>query len=753
MEIPRSRHSWWIAPLAVGLVGVALSYLAFRAADEADAHRVRNSLESRAEWRARDIEAKIRLSGNAVENMAIAMAANEALDRAHFERIAQRARHQLDHVGSLQWAPRVRREEIAAFEQAVRASGVPDFRVFDVSPDFRRTELADREAYYPVLYEKRFHGDRRVLGLALGRHEGRGIPMRKALEEGRPVATLPVRPIGPPTPVLVYLLFWPVYDGVEVPAGSEERRARFRGYVLGNFDVAKLLAAALRDTPEAIETIRFAISAEHPVDPATQAAATYDPGSGSVEIGARPGGPAAAPAVRIARHFEVFDQHWDLTFDYSAAALAPLRSQRPWGWLLAGLVLTGSLTFYLLRAHGRTQAIEALVAERTEELERTGEQLHQAQKMEAIGNLTGGMAHDFNNLLAIVIGNLELLKDRVGSRADAAGLVETALRASTRGAELTRQLLAFARRQPLEPKTVEVSELVAGTARLLERMLEGNITVRLVSEPGVWPVTIDPAQLSSAIVNLATNARDAMPKGGRLTIETRNTQLDAEYAAVNADVVPGDFVLVEVSDSGTGMTAETLSHVFEPFYTTKEAGRGTGLGLSMVFGFVKQSRGHIKIYSEPGEGTSVRLYLPRAAAAAPLAGTPPPAAEPQQGQGSVLLVEDDADVRRIVAAQLADLGYAVVEAQSPQAALALLQGSEPAVDLLFTDLVMPGRMNGYELAAAALVERPGLKVLYTSGYSDSALRHGARLGEAEHFLSKPYRKQDLARKLKEVLDG
>jgi CheY-like chemotaxis protein len=372
--------------------------------------------------------------------------------------------------------------------------------------------------------------------------------------------------------------------------------------------------------------------------------------------------------------------------------------------------------------------------------------------MEAIGNMTGGMAHDFNNLLAVVIGNLELLQDRIKGDPRGVALAEAALQAGTRGAELTRQLLAFARRQPLEPSVTDINELVVGMMRLLERILEENIEITLVTAPDVWPVMIDPAQLSSAIANLATNARDAMPKGGRLTIETRNTHLDADYAALNPEVVPGDFVLIEVSDTGTGIPAETLTRVFEPFFTTKETGRGTGLGLSMVFGFVKQSQGHIKIYSEVAQGTTVRLYLPRAPEMHVSAVAPAISAPPQQGHETILVVEDNADVRATVIRQLADLGYAVVEAEKAQAALALLNDPETKIDLLFTDLVMPGGMNGHELARAALVERPGLKVLFTSGYPGSTLRSDDRLKEGEHFLSKPYRRQDLARKLHEIFE-
>ncbi len=741
----------WVALICVGLLGVVISCLAFVVAKAADDRRVGHELESRAEWRARDLEAKIRLSGNAVESVSIAMSANPALTPDEFELIAIRASRDLEHVNSLQWAPRVRPADIPAFEDEARALGMANYTVFDVTPDFLRTELTARDEYFPVLYEMRSHGNRHAQGLALGKYDGRRIPMQNAQDSGRPVATLPVRPIGPPTPTLVYLLFWPIYDGIDVPATVEGRRAGLRGFAVGNYNVAELLNAALRDTPAPIETIHFSIGSAHWDAPLDSVAASFSPDTGVVAV-ADAVMPGETPALRIQRDFTVFGQHWDLTFDYSAAAVLPLRSATAWSWLLAGLLLTTALVLYLLRERGRTESIEAQVVERTAELERTNEQLHQAQKMEAIGNMTGGMAHDFNNLLAVMVGNLELLQDRLGNDSRGVALADAALQAGMRGAELTRQLLAFARRQPLKPSITDVNELVVGMTRLLERILEENIEIALITAPEVWPVTIDPAQLSSAIANLATNARDAMPRGGRLTIETMNTHLDEDYAARNPEVVPGDFVLIEVSDTGTGIAAETLPHVFEPFFTTKEVGRGTGLGLSMVFGFVKQSQGHIKIYSELGQGTTVRLYLRRAASGIQAPLSAPIAAAPQRGHETILVVEDDAAVRATVIRQLGDLGYRVAEADRAEAALALLRNPAVAVDLLFTDLVMPGGMNGHELARAALAERPGLKILYTSGYPGSTLRGDERLKEGEHFLSKPYRRQELARKLDEIFD-
>jgi PAS domain S-box-containing protein len=381
------------------------------------------------------------------------------------------------------------------------------------------------------------------------------------------------------------------------------------------------------------------------------------------------------------------------------------------------------------------------------------DRLRRSQQLEAIGQLTGGMAHDFNNLLGIIIGNLELLRDGPKDDVEAAELRDEALEAALRGANLIRRLLAFARRQPLRPQRIEINELVAGIVTLLSRTLGEQIEMELRLAPDLWQTVVDPAQLEAAITNLATNARDAMPKGGRLTIATGNRQLDEHYAAEHAGVSVGDYVVIEVTDTGTGMSPETLSHAFEPFFTTKEHGKGTGLGLSMVFGFMKQSGGHINLYSEPGKGTTFRLYLRRAegdvAASDALAAAQPPV---RHGGETIVLAEDNEKMRSVVAKQLRDLGYRVLEAADAGDALDLLLRAQP-VDLLFTDIVMPGGMDGLDLAREAIARYPDLKVLLTSGFPEARLDRDELPARHLHLLSKPYRRQELARALRDVLDS
>ena len=386
------------------------------------------------------------------------------------------------------------------------------------------------------------------------------------------------------------------------------------------------------------------------------------------------------------------------------------------------------------------------------ERKRTAQQLIQAQKMEAVGQLTGGMAHDFNNLLTVIIGSLDLLEAQLTSHPKAQALAELALKGSVKASELTRQLLAFSRRQTLEPKVVSLNELVAGMTQLLSRTLGEHIQIKMLLAPDLWPMLADPAQVESSLANLSINARDAMPTGGHLTIETANQTLDDRYCDDNPEVDPGDYVMMAVSDSGTGMPPDVLQRVFEPFFTTKAEGKGTGLGLSMVYGFAKQSGGHVKIYSEVGHGTTVRVYLPRAKAEAVAANEPSSAPEASVVGATILVVEDNPDVRPVVVRQLQELGYDVVEAENANAAIAVLETTRP-IDLLFTDVVMAGSMSGGELAREATRLRPGIKILLTSGFAEASLRNGGRVHDlgGHNLLSKPYRKTDLARRIRDVL--
>ena len=380
--------------------------------------------------------------------------------------------------------------------------------------------------------------------------------------------------------------------------------------------------------------------------------------------------------------------------------------------------------------------------------------LRQAQKMETLGQLTGGVAHDFNNLLQVVTGNLELLQRGLKDNERMRRAADNAMAGAERAAMLTQRLLAFSRRQPLAPERVDPNRLVSRMSELLIRTLGERIEVETIQAARAWPIEVDLNQMENALLNLAVNARDAMPEGGKLTIEVANTHIDDRYAAQEEDVQPGQYVLISLSDTGQGMDAETLSHAIEPFFTTKEVGRGTGLGLSMVYGFIKQSGGHIRVYSEVGEGTSVKIYLPRFHGLVPandqLEEAPRPAVS--GGDETVLVCEDDDKVRAYAVEVLNELGYRVIEASNGAAALDALEQAPVPVDLLFTDVVLPGGMTGADVAREAAARRPELKILFATGYARNAIFHHGRLDPGVELLTKPFTYAELAGKVREVLD-
>ncbi|TDK38915.1 response regulator [Rhizobium deserti] len=391
------------------------------------------------------------------------------------------------------------------------------------------------------------------------------------------------------------------------------------------------------------------------------------------------------------------------------------------------------------------------VEERTVELQRTQEVLRQSQKMEAIGNLAGGIAHDFNNLLQVITGNLQLLGREVAGNETAEKRVNSALAGATRGARLASQLLAFGRRQPLAPKVVNLGRLVREMDHLLRRSIGEAIEIDTIVAGGLWNTLVDPTNVENALLNLAINSRDAMGGQGKLTVELGNAYLDEEYARHAFDVKAGQYVMLAVSDTGSGMTQAVLDKVFDPFFTTKPEGKGTGLGLSMVYGFVKQSEGHIRIYSEPGSGTTVRIYLPRSMEDEDVVVAETSSAPASGGSETILVVEDDEAVRDTTVSLLMELGYRVLKARDADSGLAIVDSGVP-IDLVFTDVVMPGKLKSRDLAIKAKERLPHVGVLFTSGYTENAIVHGGRLDAGVNLLSKPYTRDALARKIRQVLE-
>ncbi|ESX42039.1 MULTISPECIES: CHASE3 domain-containing protein [unclassified Mesorhizobium] len=452
----------------------------------------------------------------------------------------------------------------------------------------------------------------------------------------------------------------------------------------------------------------------------------------------------------------------------AAIAARDAHTDRVENWLRIGSIaallaifLLGAYTVRLSRRRFRAVAIaqEELMRKNIElgneiqTREKAESQIRQMQKMEAVGQLTGGIAHDFNNMLAVIISAMNLAQRKLArGEHDIMKFIEAATDAATRAANLTSRLLAFSRQQPLAPQVVDANRLVAGMSDLLRRALGETIRIETVLAGGLWKTHADPSQLENAILNLAVNARDAMSEDGKMTIETANSHLDESYAATHAEVKDGQYVMIAVSDTGAGMPADVMERAFEPFFTTKPVDKGTGLGLSQVFGFVKQSGGHVKIYSEPGQGTTIRIYLPRffgpeeAAISSERAGNPAvPVTE------TILVVEDDPRVRASTTDAMRELGYTVIHAASGQEALEKL-GDNPGVALMFTDIVMPV-MNGRKLAEEALARMPKLKVIFTTGFTRNAVVHNGVLDHDVHFLAKPFTIEQLAAKLRDVLDA
>jgi PAS domain S-box-containing protein len=386
----------------------------------------------------------------------------------------------------------------------------------------------------------------------------------------------------------------------------------------------------------------------------------------------------------------------------------------------------------------------------SEMLEQTQRALFQSQKMEALGKLTGGVAHDFNNVLQVLRGNLELLKTRHGRDGWSAERLGNAVDAVDRGAKLASQLLAFGRQQPLAPVVVKPARLLQALDDLLRRALGETIEIESVVSGGLWNTAVDPHQFENVLLNLAINARDAMPNGGKLTLELANATLDDDYVSSFEDLSAGQYVMLAVTDTGTGMTQEVVERAFDPFFSTKPEGQGTGLGLSMAYGFVKQSGGHIRLYSEPGEGTTVRIYLPRSTGTAAESKARSPGTL-RHGNETILVVEDDLKVQSTVVELLTGLGYGVLKANDAEQAL-VVAASGVHIDLLFTDVVMPGALRSPEMARRAVEIQPGLKVLFTSGYTQNAIVHGGRLDPGVELLSKPYTRQQLAFKVRQVLE-
>lgn len=610
--------------------------------------------------------------------------------------------------------------ERAAHEQRLHDEGFPEYATYPAG---------ERESYTNIVYIEPLDArTRRVMGFDVSSEAVRRAALDRARDSGDAAITGKIRLVQEPQEEVQpgFSMFLPFYKGEGVPDSVKARRARIAGYIYAPFRMNDLMDGILAN---GTAVVSFAVYDGAP----SPENLMYDKRLAGSEEGHR----------HARKWIKMGGRNWTLLFTDSTAFRAATKSFDSQfvaiGGILVSLILFG-LTLLLRRMlFERRLSAEAMV-----EAER---KLAQAQKMESIGHLTGGIAHDFNNLLQVILGNNDLLVEELAAQPPLRAMAEMSRTAAERGAELTHRLLSFARRQPLDPQPTDVNKLVISMDPLLRRTLGAQIEIVSVLG-GTWHGLLDAAQMESAILNLCINARDAMPHGGRVTIETANAALDAG-SMENADFASGDYVMVAVSDNGVGMDADTLAHAFEPFFTTKDVGQGSGLGLSMVYGFVKQSKGHVRIESVPAQGTTVKLYLPRAMLTAVELSAEDNSDLPS-GTEKILLVEDDDLVREHVSAQLRGLGYRVVSVSSGNAAMEALN-QFPDIDLLFTDIMMPGGMNGRELAERARILRPELRILFTSGYSEAAWPGSAIREPGIALLQKPYRRRDLAQKLRAAL--
>lgn len=619
-----------------------------------------------------------------------------------------------------------------------------------VAPDIRTWPSGERTDYSAILYlEPLNRRNRQALGYDMLSEPTRREAMEAARRTGLAAATGRVRLVQEIDPVKQpgFLIYMPLYRGQRAGILDKPSQADFYGWVYSPLRAHDLFDAifAGRDLDRVnVEVFDEAIDEGRLLYRRGRVVASGPALVRTLDVGGREWLVRVTPSPKFA--------------DDSVILPAPLAGVA--GVLMS--LLVAALVFQQARAAARTREE---VARRTAELRSTNERLvaeavaraeaedkvRQMQKLEAIGQLTGGIAHDFNNMLSIIVGNLDIAERRLDDRDRLRRAIDNARTGADKAAELTRRLLAFSRQQPLSPKVIDPNKLVAGMSELLRRALGEAIRLETVLAGGLWRVCADAGQLENAILNLAVNAHDAMPEGGALTIETANCHLDEAYARRH-DVSPGQYVMISVSDTGHGMSKAVAEKALEPFFTTKDVGRGTGLGLSQVAGYVKQSDGHLKLYSEVGEGTTVKIYLPRHHGLDEETATPAEeTASPRSKDGETLLVvEDEEQVRAATVETLRDLGYTVIEAANGTEALDRLDRGAH-VDLLFTDIVMPG-LNGRQLADKAREQRRGLKVLFTTGYARNAIVHHGRLEDGLAVLQKPFTAWQLAKRVRDELD-
>ncbi|MBI5366634.1 MAG: CHASE domain-containing protein [Planctomycetes bacterium] len=799
-------------PVLLALVfGVGLAVAAFLIARSWERDATASAFTLAAKDRVSALRATLRSYLEQMETLGEFHASTPAFSREGWKTFVAPKLKRHPGISSLEWIPRVPDARRAESEEQARRDGYPDFHI---TRRLRQGVMVPAEPsaeYFPVYFQEPLVGGGIALGFDLGSEPKRREALERARDRGGVIVTDRIILVEETSHRFSVLLFRPVYERGAAPATPEERRAALAGFVLGVFRIGDLVEEALAHLePQGVEVTLF--------DASANAADRYLYHSGK-RLGRVPGpflpdGVTAGPErLEFAATLEMGGHDWRTVVTPAPEFGAEVRHTLSWG-LLAGLLLSTAALFAHLvgelrrserierqvsertaeirqvnasleqaigeraRAEDRLRvahdALEVRVAERTAELTRTNELLRleieerrrleerlvQSQKMESIGRLAGGVAHEFNNLLTAVLGYADLAADELHDGDPIKSYLVYIRQGAERGAALTQQLLAFARKQLTQPKRVDPNAVMIRMEGLLRHLLAENIELVTAWGPGIWPVQVDPGQFEQVVLNLVMNARDAMPGGGRLTLETANVTLgDGQEVGKQEEVVPGPYVMLAVGDSGVGMSPEVIGKLFEPFFTTKGPDRGTGLGLATCYGILRQNRGYIAVTSEAGKGSVFRAYLPRLEESAPegpgargaAAGAVPAGSAAGRGTETLLLVEDAALVRAMAAAGLRKHGYRVLEAAGGEEALRVAEAHGDGIDLLVTDVVMQ-RMGGRELADRMVRQRPGLRVLYMSGYTRESIGAPGLPAGGIRLLQKPFEVQHLVCKVREVLD-
>lgn len=659
-------------------------------------------------------------------------------------------------IQALSWNPRVTEAQRSSFERRARDDGQDDFGILERTPDGHMVPAAFRDEYVVVWHIEPVETNAAARGFDVASDPVRRQALLRACETGEPVATEPIQLVQDAADRYGILVFSPVYPNGHLPERSDQRCRVARGFATGVFRVDEVMLAALGHHVDA--NIRIVLTDDKMID---RDRSIWSNGSPLQQAGS-PARVAAVGALSAVTPITVAGRRWSMLFTATPSYRSAAGTWRPWLALAAGMSFAGLLSAFLLVVTGNAVIISRAnddlqreIADRKQveqSLQQNEERLRQAQKMEAVGRLAGGVAHDFNNILTVIAGYCEFLLERFASDQAAISELKEIRRGAETAASLTRQLLAFSRKQILAPRILDLNGVVLGLNQMLRRLLEENISIKFHLASRAVMVQADPGQLEQVLLNLAINARDAMPRGGTLTIETTTAILDQTYADSHLGVAPGQYVALSISDTGTGMTPEIKRHIFEPFFTTKPAGQGTGLGLATVYGIVKQSGGEIDVYSELGIGTTFKIYLPAVSHAEVVTGVDRHIPEMLTGTDTVLLVEDETQLRVLTERVLCRYGYTVLSASNVQEGLRVSTQHPGEIHLLLTDVVMPGG-SGRDLAEQLVTARPEVKVIFMSGYTDDAIVHHGVLAPGIVFLHKPFTPQALARKLRETLNG